>query len=236
VLEAALWGLVGGLALVIGALVTFVRAPGKRTVAFVMAFGAGVLVSAVAYDLTAEAFDLGGGDATAIGLALGALVYAGFSYKIKPSEQGEGEDDANRLALGALLDGIPESAAIGLTLSGGGAVSGAFVAAVFLSNLPESFSATSKFEGGGRSRPRILIIWVAIAIASALAAGLGYELLGGGSEEVEAATKAFAGGAILTMLATEMIPTAYTDSGHSLATGLITVLGFALAAGLTAIG
>ena len=78
-LEAAFWGLVGGLALVLGAVVTFVRRPGKRLVAYVMAFGAGVLISAVAFDLTAEAFDLGGGDAVAIGLAAGALVYAGLA-------------------------------------------------------------------------------------------------------------------------------------------------------------
>jgi len=235
VLEAAFWGLVGGLALVLGALITFVRRPGKRLVAFVMAFGAGVLISAVAYDLTAEAFDLGGEDAVGVGLAAGALVYAGLSYLVDKQGGSSDEGTADSLALGALLDGIPESAAIGLTLVAGGSVSAAFVIAVFLSNLPESFSATSEFERAGRSRGRIIVIWSVIALASALAAGLGYELLGGASENVQAATKAFAGGAILTMLATEMIPVAFEDSDRSLATGLITVLGFALAAGLTAL-
>jgi ZIP family zinc transporter len=235
VLEAALWGLVGGLALVVGALITFVRKPGKRLVAYVMAFGAGILFSAVAYDLTAEAFELGGGDATAIGLAAGALVYAGLSMLIKPGGDADPESAADGLALGALLDGIPESAAIGLTLTGGGHVGGAFVAAVFLSNLPESFSGTSKFEDAHRSRGWIVGVWVAIALASAVAAAIGFEILGGGSEELQAGTKAFAGGAILTMLATEMIPDAYEDSRGSLTIGLVTVLGFALAAGLTAI-
>jgi zinc transporter, ZIP family len=228
VLEAALWGLVGGLALVAGATITFLRRPGTVVVAYVMAFGAGVLISAVAYDLTAEAFDLGGGDAVALGLAIGALTYAGLSARIKGGDGGEA------LALGALLDGIPESAAIGLTLTSGG-VSGAFVAAVFLSNLPESFSATSKFERRGRSRSWILAVWGAIALACAIAAGVGYELLGGGSEDLQAATKAFAGGAILTMLATEMIPKAYDEGGGRLSIGLVTVLGFALAAGLTSL-
>ena len=233
-LEAAFWGLVGGLALLIGAAITFVRAPGKRLVAYVMAFGAGVLISAVAYDLTAEAFDLGGGDAVAFGLAAGALVYAGLAKLVKPAGDGD-ESTADGLALGALLDGIPESAAIGLTLVGGGGVSAAFVTAVFISNLPESFSATSEFERAGRSKLWTLGVWGAIALASALAAGLGYQFLGGGSEDVQAATKAFAGGAILTMLATEMIPQAFEDSGESLGTGLVTVLGFAVAAGLSAI-
>jgi zinc transporter, ZIP family len=230
-LEAALWGLVGGLALVIGAAITFVHRPPNTVVAYVMAFGAGVLISAVAYDLTAEAFELGGGDAVAVGLAAGALVYAGLSAVIKSRG---GEEPGEGLALGALLDGIPESAAIGLTLTTGG-VSGAFVAAVFLSNLPESFSATGEFERGGRSHGWILAMWIAIAIASAVAAAVGYELLGGGSEDLQAATKAFAGGAILTMLATEMIPTAYEEGRGSLTIGLVTVLGFALAAGLTAL-
>jgi zinc transporter, ZIP family len=237
VLEAAMWGFVGGLALVIGALIAFALRPSKHAVAYVMAFGAGVLISAVAYDLTADAFELGGCDAVAIGLAAGALVYAGLSLLTRPRGGGDRtEAGARALALGALLDGIPESAAIGLTLVEGGEVSGAFLAAVFISNLPEGISSSQKFEVAGRRTAPILLIWLGIAAASALAAGLGYELLGGGSEDLQAATKAFAGGAILTMLATEMMPDAFEESGKSLLVGLITVLGFALAAGLTAIG
>ena len=113
-----MWGFVGGLALVIGALIAFALRPSKHAVAYVMAFGAGVLISAVAYDLTADAFELGGGDAVAIGLAAGALVYAGLSLLTRPRGGGDRtEAGARALALGALLDGIPESAAIGLTLS-----------------------------------------------------------------------------------------------------------------------
>jgi ZIP family zinc transporter len=200
-----------------------------------MAFGSGVLISAVAYDLTAEAFDLGGGEAVGIGLAAGAIVYAGLSALI---DRRGGDEEAmvgRGLALGALLDGVPESAAIGLTLTGGGAVSAAFVTAVFVSNLPEAISASSELERAGTGRRRVLAIWTAIALVSALAAALGYEWLGGGSEEVQAATKSFAGGAILAMLATEMMPEAFEESGKSVTVGLATVLGFALAAFLTAI-
>ncbi len=152
-----------------------------------MAFGAGVLISAVAYDLTAEAFDLGGEDAVAFGLAAGALVYAGLSHRLTAGGN-RAESGGRALALGALLDGIPESAAIGLTLSGGGAVSGAFVAAVFISNLPEGISSSQKLREAGGPVRRILWMWIAIAIASALAAGLGYQFLGGGSEDLQAAT------------------------------------------------
>jgi ZIP family zinc transporter len=235
VLEAAFWGLVGGLALLLGAGIEFGARPGRRLVAYDMAFGSGVLISAVAYDLTAEAFDLGGGEAVGIGLAAGAIVYAGLSALI---DRRGGDEEAmvgRGLALGALLDGVPESAAIGLTLTGGGAVSAAFVTAVFVSNLPEAISASSELERAGTGRRRVLAIWTAIALVSALAAALGYEWLGGGSEEVQAATKSFAGGAILAMLATEMMPEAFEESGKSVTVGLATVLGFALAAFLTAI-
>jgi ZIP family zinc transporter len=235
-LEAALWGFVGGFALVLGAVVALTLHPGKRTVAYVMAFGAGVLISAVAYDLTAEAFELGGGDAVAAGLAAGALTYAGLHLLVSRRGRDRGSESKGRaLALGALLDGVPESAAIGLTLLAGGGVSVSFVAAVFLSNLPEGISGSYEFREAKRARPWILSAWVAIAVASALAAGFGYQVLGDASENVQATTKAFAGGAVLTMLATEMMPEAFEDSGKSIAVGLVTVFGFALAALLTSL-
>jgi ZIP family zinc transporter len=233
VLEAALWGLVGGLALVIGAVAALTLRPSPRSVAFVMAFGAGVLISAVDYDLTQEAFDLGGGDSVAAGLAGGSIVYAAL-YKLVNRRRSTGaEAEGRALALGALLDGIPESAAIGLTLLAGGGVSVSFLVAVFLSNLPESISASYDFEQAHRSPGRIVAIWLVIAAAGALAAAVGYQILGGSSADLQAATKAFAGGAILTMLATEMVPDAFRESGNSIAVGLVTVLGFALAALLT---
>ena len=171
-LEAALWGLVGGLALVLGALLALI--PGRpipdRAVGFVMAFGAGVLISAVAFDLTEEAISIGGGVAAALGLGAGALVYYGGDRLIDRGGSGDSDDDPRGIVLGALLDGIPESAAIGLTLLSGGGVSVSFIVAVFISNLPESISASAELEP---KHPRrwILGLWVAIALASAVAAG-----------------------------------------------------------------
>ena len=107
--------------------------------------------------------------------------------------------------------------------------------AVFISNIPESFSSTAEFERAGRSRRRSSPSGPGSPSPRRSPPALGYEFLGGASENVQAGTQAFAGGAILTMLATEMMPTAFEDSGKSIAIGLVTVLGFALAAGLTAI-
>jgi ZIP family zinc transporter len=223
-LEAAFWGLVGCFALVAGAAFALARGMSERMVAFVMAFGAGVLISAVAFDLTQEAIEIGGGAATAAGLFGGALVY--FLGDRMLEKRGDA-DSGLGIVLGALLDGIPESAAIGVTLLGGGGVSVSFVVAVFLSNLPESISATAELKND-RSTAWILSLWVGIAIASAAAAALGYGVLGGASDQVIAYVKAFAGGAILCMLADTFMPKAFREGGDKV--GLVTVVGFALAA------
>ena len=131
------------------------------------------------------------------------------------------------LVLGALLDGIPESAAIGISLLGGGGVGVAMVAAVFLSNIPESMSATTGLKASGRSAGWILRLWALVVAASTLAAVAGYALLGGASEETVAFIQTFAAGAILTMLADTMMPEAVEHAGRLV--GLLTVLGFAVA-------
>lgn len=75
--QAASWGLLGGSALVIGALIGYcVRLP-QRLVAGVMAFGSGVLISALAFELMDQAIGRGGLLATASGFVGGALVYTG---------------------------------------------------------------------------------------------------------------------------------------------------------------
>jgi ZIP family zinc transporter len=228
-LEAALWGLFGGMALVAGALLALI--PGRsipdRAIGFVMAFGAGVLISAVAFDLTEEAIAIGGGGAAALGLGAGAFTYFAGDRLIRGGKPQGDDDDPRGIVLGALLDGIPESAAIGLTLISGGGVSVSFIVAVFISNLPEAIAATAGLKA--RHSPRwILLLWLGIALASAVAAGLGYELLGGASDNAVAFVKTFAGGAILCMLADTMVPQALKKSGDRV--GLVTVLGFALAA------
>ena len=222
--EAAFWGLVGGLALVVGAIFALARGMSERAIAFVMAFGAGVLISAVAFDLTEEAITIGGAGATAFGLLGGAFVY--FAGDRMLEKRGDA-DSGLGIVLGALLDGIPESAAIGVTLLGGGGVSVSFVVAVVLSNLPESISATAELKRE-HSTAWILRLWGGIAIASAVAAAIGYGVLGDASDQAIAWVKAFAGGAILCMLADTFMPKAFREGGDKV--GLVTVVGFALAA------
>jgi len=117
------------------------------------------------------------------------------------------------LALGALLVGIPESAAIGITLLGGGSVGVAVVAAVFLSNVPEGWSSSAGMHKRGRSTKYILLLWLGVTIASAVSSLLGYVVLGQTSDVVIGGVQAFAAGAIITMLADTMMPEAYERGG-----------------------
>jgi zinc transporter, ZIP family len=234
-LEAAFWGAVGGGALLLGAIAGLTLGASQRAIGLIMAFGAGVLISALAFDLTREAFDRGGVDAVAIGLAAGALAFftadrlvdhRGGDGRKRSGGQQEG-GSATAITVGALMDGIPESAAIGLSLLGGKGVGAAVVAAVFLSNVPESLSAATGMRKAGHTTRFILGLWTAVMVISALAAAAGYALLGDASGNVVAFVEAFAAGAILTMLADTMMPEAFEHGGSLV--GLLTVLGFALA-------
>lgn len=245
--EAAVWGAVGGLALVIGAAIAwFVRVPAKG-VAAVMAFGAGVLISALAFDLMEEAADTGGLVPAVGGFLTGAVVYMlanlalarrGARHRKRSGEQQPSESEqagsGTAIALGALLDGIPESVVLGASLLGGGGVSSAVVAAVFISNLPEGLSSAAGMKRAGRSAVYVFGVWGTIAVVSALAAGAGYLFLGGAAPEVTAVITAVAAGAILTMVADTMIPEAF-ERAHAL-TGLIAASGFLLAFAISRTG
>jgi zinc transporter, ZIP family len=239
-LEAGLWGLLGGMALVLGALIAwFVRVP-KPVVASVMAFGSGVLISAVAFDLVLEAEESGGLLPTAVGFVGGALAYLGAnavlarrgarhrkrSGELQPSEDQQSGSGA-AIAVGALLDGIPESVVLGLGLLGGGAVSMPMLAAVFISNVPEGLSSAAGMKSSDRSARYVFGVWGSIAAVSGLAAMVGYVALGDASAESVAVITAVAAGAILTMIADTMIPEAFEET--RIWTGLITSVGFLVA-------
>ena len=236
-LEAGLWGLLGGGALVIGALIAWSTSVPPKVVASVMAFGSGVLISAVAFDLVEEAAKTGGLAATAAGFVGGAVAYLAANIVLarhgarhrkrsgdqQPSEQEQSGSGA-AIAIGALLDGVPESVVLGLGLLGGGSVSISVLAAVFISNVPEGLSSAAGMKRNGRSARYVFGVWTGIAVASAVAALLGYVLLGGAPPQVEAVITAIAAGAILTMIADTMIPEAFENT-HAW-TGLITTAGF----------
>jgi len=247
-MEGFWWGLLASSSLLIGAAIVLWRPPGQRTIGLVMAFGAGVLISAVSYDLVEDAATRASGLVLLLGLAAGALTFfvgdrvidrlGGEGRKRSTGVQAQSVQAAGgaggaAIALGTVLDGIPESVVLGATLIGGGGVSVAMLAAIFLSNLPEAMSATAGLLKAGTGVGRLWLLWGSTTAVSAAAAGIGYLALDGASPAVVAITQAFAAGALLTMLVDTMIPEA-TEFGGPV-TGLVTVLGFATAFGLGAI-
>jgi zinc transporter, ZIP family len=236
------WGALAASSLILGGVLALrVRISG-RVLGLVMAFGAGVLISAVAYELVEEAFSTAdGGSWVATGLFAGAFAFfagdelidrmGGGRRKSMGGEQQEGT--ALAIVLGIVLDGIPESVVIGLTLLQGGSVSVAMLAAVFLSNLPEAIAATSGLALAGWAAGRILGLWILVTVVSALASLAGYGLFDSASPNAVAFVLSFAGGAILTMLAETMMPEAFLRGGKLV--GLATTLGFAVAFAVSAL-
>ena len=230
------WGTLAASSLVIGALIAL-RLPHEfAAIGLIMGFGAGVLISALAFDLVEEAVDKSSGHGWVVaGLFAGCVVFFGGDRLIDRLGGGERKDaDGDQeggsslgIVLGSVLDGIPESMVIGLTIFEGGAVGAAYLAAVFISNLPEAISSTAGLVTSGWAKSRILWMWIAIALVSGLASLPGYGLFQHSPPSTVAFVLAFAAGAILTMLAETMMPEAFEHGGKLV--GVVTTLGFAVA-------
>ena len=233
--NAFLWGLLATSSLPLGGFISLLAKPGNKLLGVIMAFGAGALISAVAYELMFEAIKLAKGSGfPALGFFGGALVFF-FSDKflesagakdrkaIDPSEQSR---LVVPMVLAIILDGVPESLVIGLGILENGTVSLAMLVAVFISNLPESVAGTSGMKAGQWGGKKIMLLWLSIALVCAAATVAGYSLLENAPPRWMAFIHAFAGGAILMMLSNTMIPEAF-EHGGKLA-GVSTVMGFAV--------
>jgi zinc transporter, ZIP family len=240
--EAFAWGFIAASSLLLGALIALRRPIGLHPLGLIMAFGSGVLISSVSYELVEDAFSTSSGSvAVGFGLLAGALAfYLGdlainrFGGEGRKSAAG-GQDAGSGLAilLGTVLDGIPESIVLGLSLLGGEGVSVAFLAAVFISNLPEALSSTAGLSKSGWHRGQILGLWMSVTVVCALSSLAGYALFDEASTATVAFVQSFAGGALLTMLADTMMPEAFKYGGKQV--GLLTTLGFALSFLITTI-
>jgi zinc transporter, ZIP family len=239
-IEAFAWGAIGAAALLIGALIAYQFAPSRTVIAVVMAVGTGLLIGSVSYELVDEALKT----RTVAGVGLMVLVGAGVftvgdwlldsrggaERKDPTGAQAEGKPLA--IVLGSVLDGIPESFVLGLTVLQGG-VSVSLLAGVMLSNLPEGMSSSSGLKAAGWPRGRVALMWLAVVAASALSAAAGYVLLDPSSGWTGALVQAFAGGALLAMLTDTLLPEAYEVEG--VLTGPLVVTGFAISLALSAI-
>jgi ZIP family zinc transporter len=238
---AAGWGALAASSLVIGALLGLYRNWPDRQVGLVLAFGAGALISAVSFELAEEGIKVGGAGGVGVGLAVGALSYYAASRRLDragtrkehraPSRAGADASGGTSLALGATLDGIPEQLVLGIGLAGGAGVSAPLLLAIFISNLPEAIGSASEMNADGRGRRTILRLWIVVAVAVTVATVAGYALADVTGPSFTAAIDGFAAGALLVMLIDSMIPEAAKQGGR--VAGLVSVLGFAVAAGLS---
>ncbi len=238
--EAAFWGLVGASTLIVGALLSIALPWRRRSIGLVAGFGAGALISALTLDLTASAFATAGVPAVVVGLGAGAIVFSTGNWALhrggparhrKRSAGQQAGADPLGIVLGTVLDGIPESVVIGVSLLAGEGVGLAFLAAVAISNLPEAISATTGLHASGWTTRSVIGLWAIVAVASAAAAGAGFGLLASAPPELTATIQSFSAGAVLTMLADTMMPEAFEEAGPEV--GLVTVLGYAIGALLT---
>jgi ZIP family zinc transporter len=236
------WGFLAASTLIAGGVVALRYRVGDRALGMVMAFGSGVLISAVAFELVEEAFDTAHGSGiVGVGLLTGSLVFFGGDALIdrmggehrKDPDGGQAAGSALAIVLGIVLDGIPESIVLGLTVLSGNGVSVAFLVAVALSNVPEAVAATSGLSRSGWRGRTILGLWTLVSVVSGFAALVGFTAFDSASPETIAFVMSFAGGAILTMLADTMMPEAFARAGKL--AGLVTTCGFALAFGISAL-
>ncbi len=230
-LEALGWGAVAASSLLVGALLGIVRPWPARAIGLVLGFGAGALISAVSFELAQEGVRIGGGGAVGIGLAAGALTYYVCDTEIE--RRSRGSDAGAGLALGAFLDGIPEQLVLGLGIALGDGVSAGLLGAIFVSNLPEAIGSATDMHGAGRSRREVLVLWAAVAVICTLASGIGFAIADAASDTLKGGIDGFAAGALVVMLVDSMIPEATRQAGRT--TGLITTLGFAVAAAMSGI-
>jgi ZIP family zinc transporter len=233
IIKAFLWGGLAAASLLVGFYLAS-RQLSKRTIGIIMGFGAGALLSAIAYELVPVSA-LGGGG-MAVTFTLGALTFYLADRWVdrrggadRMDIAGEQKGSGSAIFIGTLLDNIPESMVLGMSLALGGAINVAFLIAVFVSNLPEGVAGTVNLKAAGRSQRTIFWMWTSLVIISAACAALGYviiySLMPGATGRI---AQAFAAGAMLTMLADAMMPEAFQHGGKLV--GLVTVMGFLTAA------
>ena len=229
--NAALWGGVSGSAVLLGALAAMFLPIRKKMIGYIMAFGTGVLIGAASYELLGESVHNGGLLPTGIGFVAGAIVFTLFDIMIsnrgaknrKRSGHKAAASSGIVLFTGTIMDAIPESIMIGTSLLEGGKVSFLLVTAIFISNFPEGLSSTSGMKKSGYSKKKMILLWSSVFVIAGIASMAGYIFLDGTSKEVLSGIAGFAGGAIIAMVASTMMPEAFEDSGPM--TGFLAAIG-----------
>ncbi len=232
--QAVLFGLVTSGALVAGAFTGMRWMPPVHFLASLLAFAAGALTAAMAFELFEESVTQGGHVLSAVGFAAGATVFVIVDVLLDKRRTAAGGGGIGvALLAGVVLDGIPENLALGTTLAASGG-SLALLAAIVVSNFPEALVGARSMCDNGRSVTFALGTWSIAAIVLAAAVIVGSSLLQGLDERALSVILAFAGGAVLASVANTLFPKAFKDGGPWVT--LATVAGFLVAFTLGAVG
>jgi zinc transporter, ZIP family len=227
VLQVAVYVVVTGGALVVGAVLGCLRTPPGQLTAGMLAFAAGALVVAVAFELFEPAHRQAGLARASVALVVGAATFVVVDLLL----QRHAGADAVGLALVAAvtLDGVPENLALGVGLAESGSY--ALLASIVVSNFPEAFGGAAQMRRGGASSARVLSVWGLTAALLAVALVAGRLAADVASEQWLGMLAAFAAGAVLASLADSVMPEAYVEGGPLVA--LATSGGFLVAYALT---
>ena len=234
-LQAIIYGFIGGGTLLVGAAYGLTFKLKQSTIARIMAFGAGVLICALTFGLMEQAFKHGGFDAVIIGFLVGGLVFiggdylvhakGGRKYKRKPLMQPkDGSGSGKVMMIGALLDGVPESIALGIAIAGGAGTGLLMVSAIAISNFPEGLSSVEGLVKEGFSKKQLYIMWSIVTLLLTFLTAVSFYFLPRVDGNSLGVIESFAAGAILAMLADSMMPEAFEEGGFTI--GMLTVLGF----------
>lgn len=233
-LNVFIYSIISGFALLLGAFIGIYFKMPQKIIARIMAFGSGVLICAMTFGLMEEAFKHGGFDAVIIGFLTGGIVFVigdyflhisgGRKHKRKQLQISSNDSNGKAIALGAILDGIPESIALGIALFNGQGTGLLMMTAITLSNFPEGISSITGLQKEGFTKFKIILLWGSVAVLSIVTSIASYIFLNDINPNTIGILEAFAAGSILAMLASSMMPEAYEEGGYSIA--LMTILGF----------
>lgn len=230
-LQAAFWGGIAGSSLLIGALLGIYKFVSNKISAFIMAFGTGVLIGAATFELLTDAVSEGGILFPSIGFLLGAIIFIiaellimkkGGHERKRSKTSPEGHSGL-AIFIGTILDAIPESIIIGVSLLENQSVSWLIVIAIFISNFPEGLSSSIGMKKDGYSSKRILFLWLVVMLLSSFSSFLGYILIDISSEWLITSIGAFAAGGIIAMVSSTMMPEAFEEGGPIV--GFLSALG-----------
>lgn len=248
--NAILWGTFAASATVLGALVVIKFSVPKRIIGFIMALGTGALIGATSYELLEKSVEISGFKEVGIGFLGGAFVFTvmdyyvsrkgghqrkhsertveNYHFRVKKSDKGPDSTtdrpvSGKGIFIGTVMDTLPESALIGMSLIGGGSVNLSLLVSIFISNFPEGLASTVGLQKSGYSIKKIFTLWAFVVFFSALSSLAGATLLEHASNSIKAYVSCFAGGAIIAMIASTMMPEAYKEGGPIV--GFVTSIG-----------